>query len=115
MSVTDYTIKEIIFSGWFDAPTYTSTPHHKPFDLLEPLRHWIDKIEVSDRTLAHRLCKLIPTQCPFARQIKIFGHTLFTIPPLCKLNPLYNEIMALRFRAICYLADQCGEDVSAYC
>ena len=58
---------------------------------------------------------MIPAQCPFERDVKVFGHTLFHIPPLCKLNPLYEEVVALRFRAMCYLADECGEDISAYC
>jgi len=34
---------------------------------------------------------------------------------MCKLNPLYEEVVALRFRALCYLADECGEDVTCYC
>jgi hypothetical protein len=37
------------------------------------------------------------------------------IPPMCKLNPLYEEVVGLRFRALCYLADDCGEDISQYC
>ncbi|MGK7890123.1 MAG: Mo-dependent nitrogenase C-terminal domain-containing protein, partial [Leptolyngbyaceae cyanobacterium] len=44
----------------------------------------------------------------------VWGHTLFHIPPLCKLNPVYDELVALRFRALCYLADTCGEDIQAY-
>ena len=87
----------------------------KSIDLLFPLRQWLNNIKICDRALAHRLCKSIPNQCPFERQIALFGHTILAIPPLCKLNPLYNEIIALRFRAICYLADVCGEDVSSYC
>jgi hypothetical protein len=79
------------------------------------LRKWLDNIEISDRNLAHKLCKLIPSQCPFEREIKLLGHTIVSIPPLCKLNPFYEEVVALRFRAICYLADKCGEDVSSYC
>lgn len=79
------------------------------------LGKWLDNIEVSDRNLAHKLCKLIPSQCPFERKIKLLGHTIVSIPPLCKLNPFYEEVVALRFRAICYLADKCGEDVSSYC
>jgi hypothetical protein len=67
------------------------------------------------RKLAHRLCQLIPAQCPFERDVKLFGRTLFHIPPMCKLNPLYEEVVALRFRALCYLADECGEDITAYC
>jgi len=84
-------------------------------DILQPLRLWIDNIKVSDRLFAHRLCKLIPAQCPFERDVKLFGKTLFHIPPMCKLNPLYEEVVGLRFRALCYLADDCGEDISQYC
>lgn len=82
---------------------------------LSPLRSWLNNIEVKHPQVAHRLCHLIPAQCPFARNISLFGRSLFKIPPLCKLNPLYNELMTLRFRAICYLADECGEDISNYC
>nr|WP_246841360.1 Mo-dependent nitrogenase C-terminal domain-containing protein [Chroococcidiopsis sp. TS-821] len=82
--------------------------------MLQPLRQWINKIKVSDRKFAHRLCKLIPAQCPFERDLKLFGRT-FHIPPMCKLNPLYEEVVGLRFRALCYLADECGEDITAYC
>ena len=96
------------------------TPLHylaiKPFwNFLRPLRNWLDNIQVSDRQLAHRLCKHIPAQCPFERDVKLFGKTLFHIPPMCKLNPLYEEVVGLRFRAMCYLADTCGEDISQYC
>jgi hypothetical protein len=87
----------------------------KTLDLLQPLRQWLDNVEVSNPKLAHRLCKLIPAQCPFERDVKLLGHTLFHIPPMCKLNPLYDEVVALRFRALCYLADECGEDIAAYC
>ena len=85
------------------------------FDILLPWRKWLNNIEVNDPKLAHRLCRSIPAQCPFQRKITLFGRTLISIPPLCKLNPLYEELMALRFRAICYLAEECGEDVSRYC
>ena len=84
-------------------------------NILSPLRRWLDNVEVTDRTVAHRICKIIPSQCPFEREVKILGRTILKIPPMCKLNPLYNEVIALRFRAICYLADVCGEDVSVYC
>jgi hypothetical protein len=87
----------------------------KTLDLLQPLRQWLDNVEVRNPKLAHRLCQLIPAQCPFERDVKVFGRTLFHIPPMCKLNPLYEEVVALRFRALCYLADECGEDIAAYC
>jgi len=85
------------------------------FTPLHPLRSWVDSIQVRDRQFAHLICQLIPSQCPFERDIKFRGKTLFHIPPLCKLNPLYDEVVALRFRALCYLADECNEDISAYC
>lgn len=111
MSTKQYTAKLNIISSWIHLS-------HLSFNKLAPLspvRNWLNNLEISDRNLAHKLCHTIPTQCPFEREISLLGRTIAKIPPLCKLNPLYNEIVALRFRAICYLADECGEDVSAYC
>lgn len=85
------------------------------FDPLLPLRQWLDNIQVQHPRFAHQICQLIPAQCPFERDVKVFGRTLFHIPPLCKLNPVYEQVVALRFRALCYLADVCGEDISQYC
>ncbi len=79
------------------------------FDVLKPVRVWLDNVEINDRKLAHLICKLIPGQCPFERDITLFGRTLAHIPPLCKLNPLYEQFVGLRFRSLCYLADVCGE------
>ncbi len=84
-------------------------------DFLHPLRHWLEVIEIHDSKVARLLCKLIPAQCPFARTITLFGHALFHIPPLCKLNPVYEQVIALRFKALSYLANECGEDVTLYC
>jgi hypothetical protein len=79
--------------------------------LLSPLRNWLDTIEITDAQTARLLCKLIPAQCPFERDIKVWGHKIFRIPPMCQLNPVYDQLMGLRFRALCYLADVCGEFV----
>jgi hypothetical protein len=84
-------------------------------DLLYPIRQWMESREINNPKLAHFLCQLIPAQCPFERDIKLFGRKLFHIPPMCKLNPLYEQVVGLRFKALCYLADECGEDVTAYC
>jgi len=84
------------------------------FQPLKPLRQWLDNLTIHDRIFAHKLCALIPAQCPFERDVKVLGKTLFHIPPLCKLNPIYDELVYLRFRAMSYLADECGEDVSIY-
>jgi Mo-dependent nitrogenase C-terminus len=74
-----------------------------------PLRQWLDTVEVTHRDLAWFLYKTIPGQCPFERDIVLFGHQVAHIPPLCKLNPLYEQLVGLRFRAMCYLVDGCGE------
>jgi hypothetical protein len=83
-------------------------------DLLQPVRQWLDDIEIHDPKLARFLSKTIPAQCPFERDIKLFGYLVAHIPPLCKLNPLYDQLVGLRFRALCYLVDQCGEDIQSY-
>jgi Mo-dependent nitrogenase C-terminus len=87
-------------------------PRHNP---LQSIRDWLDQLQVSDSKTAHRLARLIPAQCPFERDLKIFGRTLAHIPPLCKLNPFYDQFVGLRFRALCYLVDECGEDIQSYC
>jgi hypothetical protein len=84
-------------------------------DVLKPLRHLLSDLDVRQEQRAHKICQLIPSQCPFERTVRLFGRTLFHIPPLCKLNPLYEDLIALRFRALCYLADECGEDITPYC
>jgi hypothetical protein len=125
MNVSEHTAKNLTITSWVwthpaNASALPATPIQAPkakktFDLLQPVRQWLDKVEIKNPDMAHRLCKLIPAQCPFERDVKLLGRTLFHIPPMCKLNPLYEEVVALRFRAMCYLADECGEDITAYC
>lgn len=125
MKVFDNTTKKIFLASWVSinstetikAPVTQLHPTApKSYgDILRPLRQWVESIQVNNPQLAHRLCKLIPAQCPFERDVKLFGKTLIHIPPMCKLNPLYEEVVGLRFRALCYLADECGEDISRYC
>lgn len=90
----------------------TEATHLAP---LQPLQEWLDHLDVQDPRLARFLCKLIPPQCPFERNVKLFGNKVIHIPPMCKLNPLYDQLVGLRFRALTYLADDCKEDVSQYC
>jgi Mo-dependent nitrogenase C-terminus len=124
MKVYHNTTKNIFLASWVlinqaQGDAQQTQQHRlstKPqIDLLQPIRCWLENIQVRDRQLAHRLCKAIPSQCPFERDVKFFGKTLFHIPPMCKLNPVYEEVVSLRFRALCYLADECGEDVTHYC
>jgi hypothetical protein len=77
--------------------------------ILAPLKAWLDNLEVKDPKLARFLCKFIPSQCPFERDVLLFGRKVAHIPAMCQINPLYD------YRSLCYLADDCGEDVSEYC
>ncbi len=72
-------------------------------DLFNSIRNKLDSIAICNFQQAQLLCKLIPASCLFARDIKLFHHAIAHIPPLCKLNPLYQQLMGLRFRAQCYL------------
>ncbi len=100
-----------------ESATPITPPLHSEteIDVLHPVRDWLDGLEIHDPKVAQFLCKMIPPQCPFERDVKLFGHKIVHIPPLCKLNPLYEQLVGLRFRALSYLADDCGEDVSEYC
>ncbi|MDZ8238182.1 MAG: Mo-dependent nitrogenase C-terminal domain-containing protein [Nostoc sp. ChiQUE01a] len=83
--------------------------------LLNQIRYQLEAIEIHNYNLARLLCKIIPSNCPFERTVKILGRTLFRIPPLCKLNPLYEQVVGLRFKCLLYLVDECGEDATKYC
>ncbi|MEA5579202.1 Mo-dependent nitrogenase C-terminal domain-containing protein [Anabaena sp. UHCC 0451] len=85
-----------------------------PPDILHPMRDWLDGLEIHDPRVARFLCKMIPSQCPFERDVTLFGRKIVHIPPMCKINPLYEQLVGLRFRALSYLADDCGEDISPY-
>ncbi|MCU0548521.1 MAG: Mo-dependent nitrogenase C-terminal domain-containing protein [Leptolyngbya sp. Prado105] len=94
--------------------THPSPQNHKGFpDLLFPLRRLINNFTIRNHRVARLICKVVPCACPFERDVALFGRT-FHIPALCKLNPLYTEVVLLRFRALSYLTDVCEEDVAQY-
>ncbi len=93
----------------------TSTQLDFKIALLHSVRQWLEAIEVHDPKIARLLCRLSPACCPFERDINFFGHTVFHVPFLCKLNPLYEQVIGLRFRCLSYLVEQCGEDLKLYC
>jgi hypothetical protein len=74
-----------------------------------------ERIQFNDRQTARLICRLIPANCPFERDVFFWGQKVGHIPALCKLNPLYEQFVELRFRALMFLADECGEDVTSYC
>jgi Mo-dependent nitrogenase C-terminus len=75
----------------------------------------LNQVKLNDPKTARLICRLIPPNCPFERDVVLLGHKVFHIPALCKLNPLYDQLVELRFRALIFLADECGEDVTPYC
>jgi tellurite resistance protein len=83
-----------------------SCDEEKRTGLLDPLKAWLDRMEPREPAVARFLVRLIPAQCPFERDLKLFGHKLVHIPPMCKINPLYEQLVALRLRALDTLAGQ---------
>jgi Mo-dependent nitrogenase C-terminus len=81
---------------------------------LQMIKIRLEKLEIKERETATKIVSLIPNQCPFAREIRLFNCYLGKIPPLCKLNPLYEDLMILRFRALSFLSEM-GEDITPYC
>lgn len=82
---------------------------------LRSVRQCLERLHVDNVRHAHLICRLIPAQCPFARTIRILGRPVVHIPPLCKLNPFYEQLVALRFQSLCFLAEQDQDNVSLYC
>ena len=86
---------------------------HHP-SLLEPVKEWLDHMDIHDSRLANLICKVVPAQCPFERDVVLFGRKIMHIPAMCEINPLFDQLVGLRFRSLNYLADK-GEDISKYC
>ncbi|TFI55101.1 nitrogenase [Mastigocladus laminosus UU774] len=71
--------------------------------MIRQLRRKLDETKVANPASAKILCWLIPASCPFERSIQVSGYTIH-IPALCHLNPFYEQLVSLRFRALEYLA-----------
>ena len=91
------------------------SPYTLHCDPLEPVKEWLDHLDIHDCRIARFLCRAIPAQCPFERDVFIFGRKVGHIPPMCKINPLYDQLVGLRFRSLSFLVDECGEDISEFC
>ncbi len=81
-----------------------STQVSQPWKPLDPLKHWLDALNPGDERISSFIVHLIPSQCPFERDIVLFGRKLVHIPPMCKINPLYEQLVALRFRCLGHLS-----------
>jgi hypothetical protein len=75
------------------------------FNPINGLRRRLNSIEITDMATAQWICNHIPARCPFERRINCLGYALY-IPPLCKLNPFYGELVELRLRAVAYLMNE---------
>ncbi len=71
--------------------TLNNYPQNLIYILLQPGRNFINGININNPEFAKKLCELISSKCPFARDVKFFGRTILQIPPLCKLNPFYFD------------------------
>ncbi|MEB3322476.1 MAG: Mo-dependent nitrogenase C-terminal domain-containing protein [Synechococcaceae cyanobacterium] len=78
--------------------------HDRP-ERLDGVRRWLDGIDPREPAVARFLVRLIPAQCPFERDVTLFGRKVVHIPPMCKINPLYEQLVALRFRCLCRLEE----------
>ena len=85
------------------------------FSILNALRHWLESIEIRHLWVAHLICQVIPASCPFERKLVVGEHMLVSIPPLCKLNPFYEQLTALRFQSLVYLTEKGNEDAKFSC
>jgi tellurite resistance protein len=110
--IPEPTLEETLSASPANSPIVPAQADHP--SLLAPVQHWLDGLEIQDPRIARFLCKMIPPQCPFERDIELFDHKIVHIPSMCKLNPLYDQLIGLRFRALSYLADDCKEDVTPY-
>ncbi len=54
---------------------------------------------------AQLTCILVPFQCPFDRTFDLVFCKI-SIPPLCKINPLYDGVIALKVSALKFLEER---------
>lgn len=51
-------------------------------DILQPLRGWLDSLDIQNQKFARFIAQTIPAQCPFERDIVLFGRKIAHIPPV---------------------------------
>ena len=88
------------------------TAINREITVLNLMRQYLKSIRIHNYIVARLLYQSIPACCPFEREVKLFNRIIVRIPPLCKLNPFYKQIVELRFKALVYLANDGGENVT---
>lgn len=92
-------------SHFVDPHSHNALSAWNPFRPLIPwIKTWLDNIEIRTQRQALWICRLIPSHCPFERNIRWGSHTIH-IPALCQINPVYEQLIGLRFRAATFLAE----------
>jgi hypothetical protein len=81
--------------------------------LLDPLKAWLDEWDPVDPAVARFLVRLIPAQCPFERDLTLFGYKVVHIPPMCQINPLYDQLVGLRLRCLTSLEERKAAEPAA--
>lgn len=72
-------------------------------DPLVPVRRWLAALEIPSRSVAELICRWVPNTCSAGYSLRWQGRIWLHLPPLCKLNPLHEELLDLRFRAADFL------------
>ena len=71
---------------------------------LDPLKHWLNGLDPGDERISSFIAHLIPFLDPFGCDIDLFAHKLVQIPVMCKINPLFEQFLAVRFRCLGHLS-----------
>ncbi|NHC35257.1 Mo-dependent nitrogenase C-terminal domain-containing protein [Scytonema millei] len=83
--------------------------------LIQPTQQRLESIEIRRPKTARFVCRVIPASCPFERDIRFFDRSLLHVPPLCKLNPFYEQLVLLRMKSLTYLAQACSQGMKNCC
>jgi hypothetical protein len=83
--------------------------------LIQPTQQKLESIEIRRSKTARFVCRVIPASCPFERDIRFFDRSLLHVPPLCKLNPFYEQLVLLRMKSLTYLAQACSQGMKNCC
>ncbi|WP_416223704.1 Mo-dependent nitrogenase C-terminal domain-containing protein [Synechococcus sp. CBW1107] len=66
------------------------------------LRHCLDDLQPDEPSVARFLIRLIPPQCPLKRDVTIVGRKLLHIPPMCRINPLDEDLNGPAFPGLVF-------------
>ena len=92
-------------SHFLDPHSYNPGPFWNPLRfLINAIKTGLDAIQIRTAWQATWICRLIPSHCPFERDIRLGNRTIH-IPSFCQINPVYEQLIALRMRAATYLAE----------